>query len=106
MASGGREIILAIAPKELLKAFDCGAKSLIDADKLSGVSNDVRHGFAATWFELGKSQKGNVLLTLTFGTGGSLSFELPEGMPDQIYETLAVRLGKSSLPTPDKSSLN
>jgi hypothetical protein len=104
--AGGEEFVLAMTPAELLRLFDGGAKSIADATKQSRTPTGLKRPYRVTWFELGSTTTGSVVLSLTFGSGGALSFELPGDMPAQIYETLAVGLGRSELQTPDKSSRN
>ena len=45
--------------------------------------------FQSTSFTVGRGPNGEVVLSLTVGQTGAISFLLPDGMPEQIIEVLA-----------------
>lgn len=90
------ELVLAFTPDQLSNFLDVGVKCVTDARR--GAPETLIH--QTTWFELGKAPDKSFILSLTFGSGGTLSFQLPEGMPALIHETLGVMLGISIPPTP------
>lgn len=91
--SDGNELVLAIPPDQLNQMIDGFAKVAGDARKAAGLDPKIRGSYKVSWWELGKNQNGDPILTLTFGSGGRLDFALDNGMLGQIRETINVMLG-------------
>jgi hypothetical protein len=96
----GTEVTLAVPRDELFKFIDCFALWAGQARSKAGVPKEVKQVFETSWFDLGGDATGSVVLSLTFGAGGTLSFRMPRSMAEQIRETLSVHLGHATSQTP------
>lgn len=90
---------LAFTVAEVPRLIDAVCASLDEAMKTQG--GETKYVSQATWFELGRGPKGEAVLSITFGAGGTLSFELPEGMSQNMYEVLGTFLGHAIPPKPE-----
>lgn len=98
------ELVLAVPAEQLFKFIDSFALSAMEANQKASRPKDVKPVFPASWFELGAdTASGAVVLSLTFGAGGTLSFHMPRFMAEQLRETLNVHLGGATPQTPGTS---
>jgi hypothetical protein len=96
----GTELTLELPTSELMALVDMAAVGHTQSRKLQHVNPNWKEFFKSTWFELSQDKAtGLIILSLTFGAGGTLSFSLPDHMPEQIVETLQTLMGKS-IPSP------
>lgn len=97
----GSEIVLAIPSSQMTSLVDMSALGLAQAHKIKNPLSQEKVAYKASWWELGRDQPTeSVILSLTFGAGGTLNFILPQPMPQAILDTLQVMLGQSNPPTP------
>ncbi|MDD4616148.1 MAG: hypothetical protein PHW76_03405 [Alphaproteobacteria bacterium] len=100
--SDGNELILAIPRSEILKLADVSALSQKQSDEILKIDPAIKPVFRVSWWELGFDKStGTVMLTLTFGAGGKLSFQLWGDMPKALLDTLQVHVGGNTLQKPD-----
>jgi hypothetical protein len=91
----GEPLSIAFAADQLMALADLAAVGHSQTRKLQHVSPTWKEFHKTTWFELSQDKAtGLIILSLTFGAGGTLSFSLPEHMPEQIVETLQTMMGK------------
>ena len=99
MQPNGTELSLELPAGQLMALAEMAAVGHAQSRKLQHVDPNWRQYFKSTWFELSSDKAtGLVILSLTFGAGGSLSFSLPDQMPQQILETLQAMTGKAAPP--------
>ncbi len=92
----GTELSFELPTSELMALVDMAAVGHAQSRKLQQVNPNWKEFFKTSWFELSQDKAtGLIILSLTFGAGGTLSFSLPEHMPEQIVETLHTLMGKS-----------
>lgn len=100
---GDVEGLLALPVTEALRLVDATCGSIAAASKKIQGGKTV-FATQATWFELGRDAAGTAVLTMTFGSGGKMSFALPGQMPEQMFEVLGTMTGLAIPPKPDKPS--
>ena len=97
----GKQAQLAIPKAETYKLVECAALSatqMHEPERLAG----EKQAFSTKWFELGLDDPtGDVVLSLTFGAGATLTFRLDQSMANQIRETLNTHLGDKTQPLPE-----
>ena len=99
----GSERFFAIGRDNFLILVEALAIAHTRSCKILNEGDETISAYTATWWDIGEdTATKQVVLSLTFGAGGKLSFLLPGPMPGAILETLQVRLGQSIVPKPDK----
>jgi hypothetical protein len=97
------EITLAVKHDQLQNLIDLLALGHMQSRKIQGVPLERRDVHRTTWWEISSDPTtGQVILSLTFGSGGRLDFALPGTMPAQMLETLRVLLQPSTFQTQQK----
>ena len=97
----GTKLSLALPAGQLMALADLAAVGHTQSRKLRQVDPNWKEYYRTTWFELSTDKAtGAIILSLTFGAGGTLSFSLPDNMPAQLVETLQALSGKSPATRP------
>lgn len=95
------EIILGIPSEQVPCLIDHGARALCDSERILRPLPDRGAQAIVTWWNLARSvADGGFVLSLTFGSGGSLAFGLTEHMAAAMLETLRVHLEEAPRPFP------
>jgi hypothetical protein len=99
---GGRELELAFPFEALGHLLEAAARSSMEGAKAQKLDSRVKPAFPVSWWELGLTHDGNVVLSLTLSSGAILVFNLDRQMATGILETLQVHVGGGSLPKPER----
>jgi hypothetical protein len=92
------ETTIAVPRNGLPKLIDLAAAVLSKGRKLAGCDPDEKLVFDASWYEVGSDPAaGSVVLSLTFGLGGTISFAMNRAMAERLLETLKIGL-RGSIP--------
>jgi len=83
----GNPVMLGFPHTEIPNIIELAAMQLAHGRDAEGQS--VVTAFQSTSFTVGRGPNGEVVLSLTVGQTGRISFLLPDGMPEQIIEVLA-----------------
>jgi hypothetical protein len=84
---------------ELPHLIDHAAHALNERERMLRPNGDGTGRFAVTWWNLARhNQEGDLVLSFTFGTGGSLGFTLTEHMAALLMETLRCHLVSGAAP--------
>ena len=89
----GQDVHLTIPADQAAVLCDLAAKGGQDAARQKNKDPNIRPSFNVAWFEFGRVSDGGLddgklALSLTFGSGGTLTFILPDGMPEQMMAQL------------------
>ena len=94
--STGGEVNLAVPISELYKFIEGFSLSATQVEKKARQKSNVKPTFNTTWYEIGRTPTNSVVLSLTFGAGAVLSFQMSRSMAEQMRETLIVQLGEAT----------
>jgi hypothetical protein len=98
------EIVLGIPSEQITKFIDLGARALSDSERVLHPGADPQARIPVTWWNLARGEPtGGFVLSLTFGSGGSLSFLLSQHMTYALLDTLRAHL--ESAPGGDPRSI-
>lgn len=94
--SGGF-LTLGVPGEAVPHLIDRAARALSDRERILRPDPDGSARFAATWWNLMRNDRaGGFVLSLSFGTGGALSFVLTEDMAARLRDTLCYHVGSVS----------
>lgn len=89
-----QQVTLGIPCEQLMGLINISARALIDSYRVQRQEVIPTESLTATWWTLYTDKaSGNLLLSLTFGTGGRLCFALPPEMATALSNDLSARLG-------------
>lgn len=95
--SGGF-LTLGVPGEAVPQLIDRAARALSDRERILRPDADGSARFAATWWNLMRhDQARGFVLSLSFGTGGTLSFVLTEDMAARLRDTLCRHIGSAAL---------
>jgi hypothetical protein len=92
---GSNRLLISVPVDQLLTLIDLTAAGRMVLRKLTGIAPHDREAKAVTRWEWVKdTTTGEIVLSLTFGSGGRLDFWLPGAMPTRMLEGFQAVLGK------------
>src|SRR5579863_4761232 len=91
----GDFLTLGVPGEEVPRLIDRAARALSDRERILRPDGSAR--FQASWWNLIRhGQDGGYVLSLTFGTGGALSFVLTDDMVARLRDTLCCLVGPAA----------
>jgi hypothetical protein len=98
----GDFLTLGVPGEEVPRLIDRAARALSDRERILRPDAVGSARFVATWWNLIRHrQEGEIVLSLTFGTGGALSFVLTDDMAARLRDTLCCLVGPAA---PDRNA--
>jgi hypothetical protein len=98
---GATRVLISVPSDQLLTLIDLTAAGGMALRKLTGVDPGDREAKPVSRWEWVKDTKtGEIVLSLTFGSGGRLDFWLPGAMPALMLEGLQAAMGQSDATPP------
>ncbi len=89
-----QQVTLGIPYGQLMELIDTSARALMESYRVQRHDVISTECARVTWWTLHTDKvSGNLLLSLTFGTGGSVCFALPPEMARALSNDLSARLG-------------
>jgi hypothetical protein len=89
----GEKLTLGIPCETLPELIDASARALVDSERVLRRGWDPRTQLDVTWWNLSWDEaRESLLLSLTFGSGGTLNFALPFEMAAVLRDSLAQQL--------------
>ena len=82
----GSDLVLGFPHKEIPNIIELAAMQLSHGRDEGG--HKVESAFKASSFQLGKSDEGDTVLTLTVGETGNICFILPGDLEGQLFDAL------------------
>ena len=93
----GDLLTLGVPGEEVPHLIDRAARALSDRERILRPDAEGSARFLTTWWNLSRhDQEGGLVLSLTFGTGGALSFVLTEDMAARLKDTLFCLTGPAA----------
>jgi len=90
----GKEVTLGLPCAQLPNLVDMSARALTDSERVRRRGVIPAEQAEVTWWTLHTdAARESLLLSLTFGKGGSLCFALPHAMAAALSDDLSARLG-------------
>ena len=94
--SGGF-LTLGVPGEAVPHLIDRAARALSDRERILRPNADEGARFAATWWNLVRHEQARgFVLSLSFGTGGALSFVLTDDMAARLRDTLCCHIGSAA----------
>lgn len=94
----GQKLTLGIPCVTVPQLIDASARALADSERVLRRGWDPRTQLDVTWWNLSRDEaREGLLLSLTFGSGGTLNFELPYRMASILQSCLAEHLATTQL---------
>ncbi|HUN42052.1 MAG TPA: hypothetical protein VMU81_17330 [Acetobacteraceae bacterium] len=98
----GMSFTLGVPGEEIPHLIDRTARALSDRERILRPDGNAK--FVATWWNLiRQGDEGSFVLSLTFGTGGALSFVMTDDMVARLQDTLSCLAGSAAANGPLES---
>ncbi len=93
----GKTVAFAMPPAEASKLIDQAAMQIDACKKLNPPAKGYVSAYPAQGFAIGTDQnKGDVVLAIKFGIGGSVTYQVPRELAEKMHEQIGAELAKKS----------
>ncbi len=96
----GADLTLGLPGNEIPRLIDQLAHALGDRERLLRGGPDASPRQGVIWWNMTRERAGDFVLSLTFGTGGTLDFGLARPMAAAMFDTLRLHFGDPAAATP------